>query len=73
MRYIQPVEISQERADAWVGKTIRTTTDRLGKVLSAVPTNGRIHLYCVDYFNLVFVTTNERATQVKGDPRGTES
>lgn len=67
MRYNPPVQVTQERAEKWVGKQVRTTHDRVGTVSSVTVVGNVIYLYCVDYFSRQFITSNERATLVRDD------
>lgn len=72
MRYNPPVDVTLERAHKWVGRKVRTTRDRVGTVQDVTVLGNVIYLYCVDYFGLQFMTSNELATLVREDD-GTES
>jgi hypothetical protein len=65
MRYNPPALVSEERANAWVGKKVRTTREREGTVESVTVVGNVIYLYCVDYFGLQFMSSNELCTMVR--------
>ncbi len=61
MRYIQPVD-NYKRAAAYVGKNVRTTGGKEGKVINAFISKGIVVLYCENPNGATFTTDNEHAT-----------
>lgn len=62
VNYIQPPEDMHRRAEAYVGKNVRTTDESYGRVTDAYVRRRVVHLLCVREDGTVFRTDNEHST-----------